>query len=173
MHPEIDRVDIYLGEIFFRALDHEVVWEQSQGACIGLYWLLLMFGLGRTRSKLGFRLHSFHQLRGWLRDKRFLDFLSFLFLFIYFLRNSSRLRLLLLSRYLNILLLNRFRCSLLCSFRFSSWLRLKWIEIPPRRLLFTLFEHRSLIFSGGTDLIKLIVLSVVILLVSFSLITHT
>jgi hypothetical protein len=46
MHAEIDRVDIYLGLIFLRAPDHEVVREECQGPCIGLYWLLGMSWLG-------------------------------------------------------------------------------------------------------------------------------
>jgi hypothetical protein len=46
MHTEINRVDIYLGLIFLRAPDHEVVREQSQGPCVGLDCLLGMSGLG-------------------------------------------------------------------------------------------------------------------------------
>ena len=63
MHTKINGVDVYLGEIFLWALDHEVVREQSQSACIGLCRLLLcMFGFSRTGSKLGLWLNTIYLL---------------------------------------------------------------------------------------------------------------
>ena len=169
MHTEIDWVDIYLGLIFLRAPDHEVVREQSQGACVGLYCLLCMSWLGRSWCKSsGFRLSKIYlRLLGrWLLNKRSLDFLcSFLFLFVNLLRSSWRFCYLLLDRLSWSLLSSRLSLS-------SSCLRLKWIKFPARFLFFVFFNDCPLIFSCGADLIELIVLSVIVL-ISFSLITHT
>ena len=169
MHAEIDRVDIYLGLIFLRAPDHEVVREECQGPCIGLYCLLGMSGLGGSGCKSsGFWLGKVYlRLLGrWLLNKRSLDFLSsFLFLFVNLLRSSSRFCYLLLDRLSWSLLSSRLSLS-------SSCLRLKWIQFPARFLFFVFFNDSPLIFSRRADLIELIVLSVIVL-ISFSLITHT
>ena len=169
MYSEIYWVDIYQACILVRTLDPKVVGIKGQGACVGLCWLLLdVLGSGRTWSKLRlwFRLFHLLLLRGWLRNKRLLFFLfSFLFLFNNLLRSTCSLQHLLLGRDYG---------SLLSSLRLLCWLRIKWIKSPPSRgFLFDLFDHRSLIFPRGTNLIELIVLSVIILFVSFSLIAHT
>ena len=169
MHTEIDWVDIYLGLIFLRAPDHEIVREKSQSPCVGLYCLLGMSGLGGSWCKSsGFWLGKFYlRLLGrWLLNKRSLDFLcSFLFLFVNLLRSSCRFWYLLLDRLSWSLLSSRLSLS-------SSCLRLKWIQFPARFLFFIFFNDCPLIFSRRADLIELIVLSVIVL-ISFSLITHT
>ena len=181
---EIDWVDVNLGEIFLRALDDEVVWEQSQSACVGPCWLLGMLRPCWARRKLALRLSCLHLLllTWWLNEGVLYFFHSFLFLLVDLLRSSR----------FSSLLLNRLCYRL----RLSGCISVKQIDTSPSSIsfLFDLFNHSgclcprlslllhyngsslsdspSFVVPGGTHLIILIVLSVV-LFISFSLIVHS